>query len=110
MAKQELNLLQLAAGGTAEASAASSEVVGREIADSDLGGELFHDMPDELFRYSFAPSSTGATDTPKEVALIDSGGPHPVVQQVLHPVWDRSGSNVTTFPRRSTIAQWPSGC
>ena len=55
MAKKELNLLQFAAGGTAEASATSTKVVGGKFADANFGGELLHDMPDELFRYSFGP-------------------------------------------------------
>ena len=55
MAKQELNLLQFAAGGAAQASATSTEVVGRKFADANLGGELLNDMPNELFRYRFAP-------------------------------------------------------
>ena len=57
MAKKELNLLQFAAGGAAEPSATSTEIVWREFS-AGLGGELLDDMPDELFSYSFAPNST----------------------------------------------------
>ena len=66
--KKKLNLLQFAAGGAAEPSATSTEIVRREFANANLGGELLDDVPDELFRYGFAPSSTGATDAPKEVS------------------------------------------
>ncbi len=65
MAKKELNLLQFAAGGAAEPSATSPEIVQCDFVNANLGGELLDDMPDELFRYSFAPSSTGATHTPE---------------------------------------------
>ena len=54
MANKELNLLQLATGGAAEPSATSTEIVWREFADADLGGELLDDMPDEFFSYSLA--------------------------------------------------------
>ena len=38
------------------------------VCHANLGGELLDDMPDELFRYGFAPSSTGATHTPEEAS------------------------------------------
>jgi hypothetical protein len=60
VAKKELNLLQFAAGGTAEASATSTEVVGCKLGDANFGGELLHNIPYELFRYSFTPNSTCA--------------------------------------------------
>jgi hypothetical protein len=80
VAKKELNLLWFPAGGAAEASATSTEIVRREFANTNLGGELLDDMPDELFRYSFTPNSTGATHAPQEAARINSGGRCPVIQ------------------------------
>jgi hypothetical protein len=68
MAEKELNLLQFAAGGTAEASATSTEVVGRKFANANLGGELLDDMPDEFLRDSFAPNSTCAAHPPEKAA------------------------------------------
>jgi hypothetical protein len=44
MAKQELNLLQLAAGGAAAPSATATEIVWRKFANAGLGGELLDDM------------------------------------------------------------------
>ena len=82
MAKKELNLLQFAAGGTAEPSATSTEIVRREFANANLGGELLDDVPDELFRYSFAPSSTGATHTPEK---LPASIPAAVVQSSSRP-------------------------
>ena len=95
--KKKLNLLQLAAGGTAEASATSTEIVGRKFADADLAGELLDDMPDELFRYSFAPNSTCATHPPEKATRANSGRRCPVIQQAMHPIRDGNGSNVTTL-------------
>ena len=90
MAKKELNLLQFAAGGTAEASATSAKIVGCKFADANFGGELLHDMPDELFRYSFAPNSTCATHPPEKAARVNSGGPCPVIQTAI--LWVPNGA------------------
>ena len=66
MPKKKLNLLQFAAGGAAKPSATSSEIVRREFANANLGGELLDDVPDQLFRHSFAPHLAGAAHTPKD--------------------------------------------
>lgn len=97
VAKKELNLLQFAAGGAAEPSATTTEIVRREFVNADLGGELLDDVPDELFRYCFAPSSAGATYPPEELPRVNSGGLCPVVQQAMHPIRDGNGSNVTSL-------------
>ena len=105
--QKELNLLHFAAGGTAEASATSTEVVGCKFADANLGGELLHDMPDELFRYSFAPNSTCATHPPEEAARANSCSSCPVIQQAPNPglEWSerdhpfRAGPRLPSAPR-----------
>jgi hypothetical protein len=80
MAKKKLNLLQLATGSAAEARAASSQIMGRKFADASFGGELFNDMPDQLFRYGFAPNFTGAAHAPEKAACRNSGGRRPIMQ------------------------------
>ena len=97
MAKKKLNLLQLATGRTAEASATSAEVVGRKFADADLAGELLHDMPDELLRDGFAPNPTCATHPPEKATRANSCGRCPVIQQAMHPIRGGNGPNVTTL-------------
>jgi hypothetical protein len=57
VAKEKLNLLQFAAGGAAEASATSSEIMRREFTNANLDGERFDDVPDQLFRHGLAPNS-----------------------------------------------------
>ncbi len=52
-------------------------------------------MRDELFRYSFAPSSTGATDPSKELSRLDARSFCPFVKQTVDPLRDGNGSNVT---------------
>lgn len=75
--KKELNLLKFTAVCTTEASVAFAEAVGRKFADANPGGELLYDMPDELFRHSFAPDSTGATHPSEKLpALIPAAPVH----------------------------------
>jgi hypothetical protein len=90
-----LNLLQFTASGAAEPSASSMEVVRGTFFNANLGSEFLHDMPDELFRYSFASSSTGATHTPEKFPRMNSGDLSPVVQHAMHPIWNGNRSNVT---------------
>jgi len=96
--EKKLNLFQFAAGGGAEPSATSTEIVRREFANANLGGELLDDVPDELFRHSFAPNLAGAAYTPEETTGLDSSRRRPVIQNLGHPVRNWDGSNVTTLP------------
>ena len=94
MAKKELNLLQFAASGAAEPSATSTKIVRCEFGDANPGGELLDDVPDELFRYSFSPSSTGATHMQEKLTSVNSRRLCPFVQQTMHPIRHGNGSNV----------------
>jgi hypothetical protein len=97
MAKTELNLLQFAGGGAAEPSTASTEIVRCDSGNANLGGELLDDVPDQLFPYSFAPSSTGATSHAGRAFPRHSGGVCPFVQQAMFPIRDGNSSNVTSL-------------
>ena len=77
MPEQELNLLQLSAGGAAEASATSAEIMRREFAHANLGGEFLDDVPHQLFGNSFAPDSARAAHSPEEAARANSGSRRP---------------------------------
>ena len=96
--EKKLNLFQFAAGGAAEPSATSAEIVRREFANANLGGELLDDVPDELFRHSFAPNLAGAAYTPEETTGLDPSRRRPVIQNLGHPVRNWDSSNVTTLP------------
>jgi hypothetical protein len=80
VAKKELNLLQLAARGAAEARATSPEIMRREFADANLSGEFLDDVPDQFFRYSFTPNSARAAHPPEKAAHVNYGGGRPVIQ------------------------------
>jgi hypothetical protein len=100
VAKQELNLLQLAASGSAKPRAASAEIVWRELANADLGSKLFDDVPYEFFRHPFAPDFASTTHTAEETASGDSSGFRPLVQETPHPIRNRDGSDVPSFPAK----------
>jgi len=94
----ELNLLQLAPSGAAEPAATPSEIMRREFTNADLRSELFDDVPNQLFRHNFTPNSACAAHTPEKAADVDTGGRSPFVQQAMHPLGNRNGSNVTALP------------
>jgi hypothetical protein len=100
VSKQELNLLQLTAGGSAKPGAASTKIVRRELPDPNLGSKLFDNVPYELFRHLFAPYFAGAAHAAEEPASCDSGGFRPFVQQTLHPIRNWDGSNVPSLPAK----------
>ena len=79
MTEKTLDLLQLAASGAAKPSATSAEVMRRELADPNLTGERLDDMPDQLFRYGFAPSSASAAHAAENAALVSIGSRFPVI-------------------------------
>jgi hypothetical protein len=83
MPEKKLNLLQFTAGGAAEPSATSTEIVRRKFVNANLGGELLYDVPDQLFCHSFAPNFADAAHTPKETTGLD---PAAVVQSIKRPV------------------------
>jgi hypothetical protein len=98
VAEEKLDLLQLAASGTTEASATPPEIVRREFAHANFGRELLDDVPDELLRHSFAPNPASATHAAEEAATGNSGRFHPVAQETAHPIGDADGPNVTSLP------------
>src|SRR3954453_2736906 len=75
----------------------ATEIVRCEFANANLGGELLDDVPDQFFRYSFAPNLAGAAYTPEESASLDCSRRRPVIQKGGHPVRNWDGSNVTSL-------------
>ena len=65
VAKQKLNLFQLAPGAMAEAGTRSSKVMRREFYDSNLACVLLDDMPHHFFRHFGAPNHSGPTHATK---------------------------------------------
>src|SRR5262245_34018557 len=54
--QQELNLLQFAAGGVAQAGAGAPTIVRRKLGNTSPAGVLLHDVPDHFFGDSVSPN------------------------------------------------------
>jgi hypothetical protein len=107
VSKQELNLLQLPASGPAQAGATSAEVVRRELGYADLGGKFLDDVPDESLRHAFTPNLGSAAHAAEEATAVDSGSFHPVIQQVMHPIRNGYGPNVSSLPAQVNDCSMP---
>ena len=71
--------------------------MGCKFANANLSGELLDDVPDQLFRHSFAPDPASAADPAKKTPHGNSGGRCPSIQQFVHPIRNRNSSNVTSL-------------
>jgi hypothetical protein len=107
VSKKKLDLLQFPSGGAAEPSATSSEIVRRQFANADLRGELLFDVPNDLFRHSFAPNPSGAAYTPEETTSLDFSRRCQGIQKTGHPPGNRDGSNVTGLPTEVNNSPMP---
>jgi len=100
MTEEKLNLLQFASRGPTEASASSTQVVGREPIVADPRRAFFDDVPNQLLSHSVAPRLTGAAHLSKEHSGLNARGDYPVVQQSVDPIRHRDGSNVAALPNQ----------
>ena len=94
MAKQELDLLQLASRIVTQACTGSAKVVRCDFGQAELCGILLHDMPDDLFCYVIAPGRSGSANTPKQVPTRNSSRIHQSIYSLLHPVWNWNSPDV----------------
>lgn len=100
VAEEKLDLLQLAASGTTESSAASPKMVRREFIHANLRRELLDHVPDELLRHPFAPNLSSATHATEEAAAGDSSSFHPLIEETPHPIGDGDSANVANRAER----------
>jgi hypothetical protein len=98
LAEEKLDLLQLAASGTAESSATSAPIMRRELAYAYIRRELLDEVPDELLGDPLAPNLASAAYAAEQVSTGNSGGLHPVAQEIPHPIGDGDGPSVTSLP------------
>jgi hypothetical protein len=101
VAEEKLDLLQLAASGTAESSTAPPEIVWRELVHANLRRELLNDVPDELLRNFFAPGLPRATYATEKATASYSSSVHPFIQETPHPFGDGHGQNSKFVPPQS---------
>ncbi len=95
--KQELNLIQLAAGQVAKPRAGASQIVRCELLDSCTRGALSYDLPQNLRSHSYAPGFTSLVDRSKERSFGDTAGLLPCVNRRLDPRWNGNGTDVSSL-------------
>jgi hypothetical protein len=71
--KQELNLIQFASGEMAQTSTRPSEVVGRELLNTDTSRSIFDDFSQNLQRHTISPDSAGLIYRAEHPAFLDLG-------------------------------------
>jgi hypothetical protein len=98
VSKEELDLLQFAAGCATESSATPPKIVRRKPAHTDFRRELLDDVPNEFLRHHFAPDLASATHAADEASTVDSGSVHPLDQETTHPIGNGHGPNRTSLP------------
>ena len=97
MSKQELNLVQFPAGGMAQLRTRAAKIVWRQSGEAELGGVLFHHVPDHPFGHTVAPTLSSAADTSEYRAFGQTGRRSPDIQGRLHPLWHRHGADMPTL-------------
>jgi hypothetical protein len=60
VAEQELDLLQLSAGGMAQLRARAPQVMGRDGPEPQFGTVLLHDVPNQAFGHAVTPAFAGS--------------------------------------------------
>ena len=95
--EKKLDLIQLSARCMAQLRARTPQIMRRHMGEPDVSAVLFHNMPDDSFRYAVTPGFTCATDTPEQSSGRNSGSSRPAVDGRFDPLGHRYGSNVATF-------------
>src|SRR2546426_369878 len=97
MSKQELDLIQFAAGKMAEPRTTAPKIMRREflISGPRRGGS--DDLPQHLGRHASSPDPTCFVDRSKERAFGDATGFLPFIDRNLHPRWDWNGTDVPSL-------------
>src|SRR5262249_44136581 len=69
--QQELDLLQFAAGGVAQAGAGAPTIVRRQFCNTSPAGVLLHDVPDHFFGDSLSPNRSLPSHAPEDPPVGD---------------------------------------
>jgi hypothetical protein len=89
VAKEQLDLLQLAAGGPAELRRRATAIVRRDAGDASSLGVWPEHLPDDLFGKNLALHLVGSIDRPEHVSRGHGGRAGPGINGHLHPDWHR---------------------
>jgi hypothetical protein len=95
--EKELNLFQLSTRSMAQLRARTPQIMRRNMGQPEFSCVMFYNVPDDSFRYTFAPGLARATYTSKQSASRNPGFSCPQVDGGFDPFGHRHGSNVAAF-------------
>ena len=84
----------------------AAKIVRSQSGEAEIGGVLFHYVPDYPFGYTVAPVLSGATDTSEHPAGRETGCRSPKIKCCLRPVRYRHGTEYAHPCRQDP--RWPS--
>ena len=100
MPKQELDLIQFAAGYVAQPSASAAQVVRSELLDACAAGGVPDNLPQHFRRHPTTPDPASLVDRAKERTISDVASLFPLVDRHLHAVRNRDCTDVSGFPHQ----------
>ncbi len=110
MAKQQLDLLKLAAGRAAQLRACATSVMGGHAGDADRLSVLPEHLPDDLFSQAFTRRAISTVHGAEQVAAHQSGRGGPPVNRDFVQADTGTVRMRPCLPTRSTMHQRPSRC
>jgi hypothetical protein len=93
VSEQHLDLLKLAASGTAKFGTRAPQIMGRDARNSGSFRVRLDHLPHDLFAQAFAGYGAGAIHRSEHVASDHAHRAGPGVDCYLHPGWHRGGSD-----------------
>jgi len=94
MAKEELDLVELAAGQMTQTRTCASKIMRRQLLYPGGLSRFLDDLPKHLRRHALAPDLSGLIDCSKQAAVVDSTCLGPAIDRLLHPKWNRYRPNM----------------
>jgi len=98
MAKQQLDLLKLAARRSAELGAGTTTVVGSNSRNADLGRVQPEHLPDNFLTQAFATNSAGTVHRSKYIPVRNVGRSRPGINGHLNPRRHRHRADAAVLP------------
>src|SRR5215467_10119092 len=88
--QQELDLLQFAAGGVAQAGTGAPTIVRRQFGNTSPAGVLLHDVPDHFFGDSLSPNRSLPSHAPEDPPVGDRRRLEPEIDSRFDPIRHRN--------------------
>ena len=95
--EKELDLFQFSTRSMAQLRARTSQIVRRYMGEPEFSRVLFHNMPDDSFRYAVTPVFACPTDTSEQSSGRNPGCSHPQIDGRFDPLGHGHGSDVAAF-------------